>query len=311
MPPPDMVGAVAAQAAGAPSPGDVLSAWNLHAGLSAALLGNAVAYVWAAVRVSRTGSAWPRIRTGAFLAGLAVLAASLESGIDAYSAELLSVHMVQHVLLTLVAAPLLLLGAPVTLALRALPRSARRPLAAAVTSRAARALAHPAVAWSGFAAVTVGTHFSPLYDAAVTSPGLHAVEHLLYIGSGLLLWLPVVGADPVPRSEQPAIRILYLLLAMPPMALVGVGLATASEVWYPSYLEPAQALGVSALADQQEAGMIMWLGGSLFLAAATVVIGWAALVREERRQAAREAYADADRVPVGDVPLSTVEGGPR
>jgi putative membrane protein len=142
--------------------------------------------------------------------------------------------------------------------------------------------------------VMVGTHFSGLYDAAVRDQSLHALEHLLYLGAGVLFWAPLVGADPTPQPLSPASRVLYLLLAMPPMALVGVALVSSAEVRYPAYLEPARELGVSALADQHAAGMIMWAGGTAVLGAAVLVLGWDALRREERRVVARETYAGAN-----------------
>jgi cytochrome c oxidase assembly factor CtaG len=299
----DIAVVLAARAPDAPSLGDLALDWSVHPALSAALLANALAYLGALVRLSRVGSPWPHRRAACFVGGLVVLSASLQSGLDTFAADLLSAHMAQHLLLTLVVPPLLLLGAPVTLALRALPRTARRALGAALTGAVARVVTNPVVSWPIFTAVMVGSHFSPLYEAAVTTPAVHAVEHALYLGAGLVFWVPVVGADPVPRPRQPAVRLLYLMLAMPPMALVGVALASAGAVRYPSYLEPAQALAISALADQHDAGMMMWLGGSAVLAAATVAVGWHALVREERRQAVRERHAVASRV--------TADGGER
>lgn len=291
--------ALADAGAGVPSPLELALDWHVHPLVSAAIVLNAAAYSAGAVRASRNAGRWPRRRTAAFLAGLVVLAVSLQSGLDSYGTELLSVHMAQHVLLTLVAPPLLLLGAPVTLALRTLSGRSRRLLAATVTSRAARAVVHPVIAWPAFTAVLVGSHLTPFYDAAVRSEALHGLEHFLYLAGAVLFWAPLVGSDPLPRSEQPALRILYLLLAMPPMALVGAVLAYADSVRYPAYLEPARTLGASALEDQVAGGMIMWLGGSAILVAATLAVGWAALAREERRQAARDAYADRRRGPRG------------
>lgn len=285
----------AATLAGAPpSPWELATAWHVHPATAAAIAAAASCYLLGVARLRRTRLAarsWPRRRTAAFMAGLGVLGASLQSGLDAYAGSLLSVHMVQHLVLTMLVPPLLLLGAPATLALRALSPSARRPLARVLTSRAALALSRPLVAWALFTAVLLGTHFSPLYDAAVRDGGLHFVEHALYLASGLLFWLPLVGGDPVPRSRQPALRVLQLLLAMPPMTLVGVVLLTETTVRYPAYVEAAAALGVSALADQHLAGTIMWIAGGLSVVAATLAVGWAALTEEEGRALARERHA--------------------
>lgn len=261
--------------------------WDLDPGLLSAAVLAGVTYL-GAVRAARV---WPARRTVSYVAGLVVIVVCLGSGLDARADDVLSVHMVQHMGLTMVAAPLIVLGAPVTLALRSLPPPARRPLARLVTSRPAHLLTRPVVAWSLFAATTVGTHLTPLYDAALASPALHAFEHLLYVGTAVLFWLPLVGANPVRARPGAVGMIAYLMSAMGPMALVGVHLASTAEVRYPRYLRPAEALGVSALADQQAAGLIMWIGGKLIMVAAILLVAGAALAREERRQRAREEHA--------------------
>jgi putative copper resistance protein D len=220
---------------------------------------------------------------------------ALASGADAYAGELLSAHMVQHMLLTLVAPPLLLAGAPVTLALSALPTAPRQSLARALRSRTVRWATCPPVALALFAAALVGTHVPVVYDLALRSPVAHVGEHALYLGTALLFWAPLVGSEPLPHKPSPALRVLWLLLAMPPMALVGVALLSADTVVYVPYADAARTLDGSALADQRLAGTIMWIGGKLVLVAAVLVIGWAALLREERRQAARDHYAEAVR----------------
>jgi putative membrane protein len=256
------------------------------------------AYLFAVRRLPR----WPVHRTVCFLAGLGVLLLALGSGLDVYAEKLLSVHMVQHMLMTMVAPPLLLLGAPLTLLLRSV-RSVRRPLSRLLHSRAARYLTRPPVAWALFAAATVATHLTPFYGAALESASLHALEHAMYLATGLLFWIPVVDADPIPRARTaPVGRLMYLLTAMAPMALVGVTLLSWDAVRYASYQVPAAELGVSAIEDQQLAGTIMWVGGKLVMLAALLCLGWTALRREERRQVAREAYEDRAR-PVAAVPI--------
>src|SRR5919201_448423 len=129
-------------------------------------------YGWAALRGVR---GWPAARTAAFAAGLAVLVFALGSGLDAYGDRLLSIHMVQHLVLTLVAPPLLLLGRPLELALRALRGASRERLARAVRMRLS-----PALTWCPFVVVMAGSHLPPVYDAAVRHPAVHELEHALY-----------------------------------------------------------------------------------------------------------------------------------
>lgn len=264
----------------------------------AAVAAVAVLYVAAARRLAAGGararerrtSRWPLSRTGAFLAGLAVLAAAL---LTPRADDLLSAHVVEHLLMAMVAAPLLAAGAPAALALRALRDSARRSVADAVRSRPARMLTRPTVAWTLLAAVTVGTHVPAVYEAALRSPPLHAVEHLVLLGSAVLFWLGLVGVNPVRHRPSALGGVLLLLLAMLPMTAVGVTLATASAALYPAHVEAARELGASALADQRAAGTVMWVGGSLLLVAAVLAVGMRALLREERRAVARERHADA------------------
>jgi putative membrane protein len=240
----------------------------------------AAAYLAAA----RGARRWPPARAAAFVAGVAVLAVALASPLAAAAEDRLSLHMVQHLLLTLVAPPLLVLGRPLTLLLGTLPRTEARAAAGILRAPALRALASPPVASIVFALVLVGTHAPPFYEATLRSAPLHAADHAAYFWSAVLLWAVVLRGEPLAGSASPLVRILALLLAMPPMALVGVALLTWNGPAYSSY---------GGVVDQHVAGWIMWVGGSALVAVATVIAGWQALVREEARQARREARVDA------------------
>lgn len=301
--------------AAAPSVLEMLTSWHPHVGSLLALTTAGMIYgvAWRRLAAARGGSvstaagssarsrvpsAWPGWRVAAFAAGLLVVAAALQTGVDHYATSLLSAHMLQHGLLTMVAPPLLLAGAPLALVLRASPPPARQRLSSAMRSGPVRLLSHPALGWSLFAVVMVSTHLSPIFDAAVRQPLLHVGEHALYVVAGVLFWLPLVPGSPVRIRLGWLGRTLYLMLAMPPMAVLGLWLAATEVVRYPAYLEPARALGVSALADQQAAGFLMAIGSAVVMAAAVVVLAMEALVREERVERAREAYAAAS-LPAG------------
>jgi putative membrane protein len=258
--------------------------------MASLLVAAAVAWLVAAsrVRAARGPGAVSWQRTALFLAGLGAVAVALESPIDAAAASRFSVHMVQHLLLVLVAAPLLVLARPVTLALQAAaPATRRRLLLPLLRSRPLAVLSSPPVAWCGFALVMWASHFSPLYQAALADPGLHAIEHLAYLGSALLFWSVMAAVDPSPARLSPPARILYLFLAMPQMTLLGLAIYSAGRVLYPAY-----GTGPAALADQRLAGSLMGGGGVLvFLpAVGLLLLDWWA--REER--AARRADARLD-----------------
>jgi putative copper resistance protein D len=242
------------------------------------------AYLWGVIR---TGVRWPAWRTVSFLSGLGVILLALQSGIDTYDQRLLSVHMLQHMLLLLAAPLLLLAGRPLTLALRSLPRVRGRELARLLV--ALRPLANPYFALGAFSAVLLVSHLRPVYGATLAHPSLHEAEHGLFLLAGILLWSPLLDADPVSSRRLSGLgRLVYLLAAMPPMALLGAYLNRATSIVYPAYAAPARAVRVSAVADQQQAGALMWVGGSCLIVLVGLWAAMSAMDAEERRQDSRE-----------------------
>ena len=284
-----------------PSVGGLVFGWSFEPAILLPLALVALAWVMAVrhVDAAHPASRVPRIRTVAFLGGLAAIAIALQSGIERYDTSLFSIHMVQHILLTLVAAPLIALGAPVTLLLRlATPRVRQRWILPVLHSRLLRVVSHPVVAWLLFAGVMWGSHFSPLFDAALENRAIHDLEHLLFLGAGLLFWWPAVGLDPAPwRLSYPA-RILYVFLQMPQNTLLAVVILNAPAVLYAHYATLVRPWGPTALFDQQAAGGIMWLAGDmLFIAAiAAILAGW--MRHEERDTALADRRADVERVAI-------------
>ena len=151
---------------------------------------------------------------------------------------------------------------------------------------------------AAFSAVLVVTHLPAFYDATLLHPALHEAEHALYLIAGLLLWWPLLDADPVPAHRLSGFgRLVYLLATMPPMAIVGAYLNRHPTLVYPPYGAPARTMGISAVVDQQQAGAIMWVAGSAIVIAVGLWVTIAAIVAEERRQQAREAHAIGGSVP--------------
>ena len=235
----------------------------------------AAAYVLGARRARR----WPRWRSVAFVGGLLVVAAALASPLHSRAEEQLSLHMLQHLMIVVFAAPLIVLGAPLTLAVRVL----RGPARAVAVARALRPFGHPGIGLGLFTATMLATHLTPLYSAAVDHPALHELEHGLYLTGGLAFWWPLLGAEPLPRRLTATGRLTYLLVAMPAMGAVGALMMATPHALYAAY---------PSIADQRLAGALMWVAGSGPLLVAAVLETWRALVREERHVAVRDALAD-------------------
>jgi cytochrome c oxidase assembly factor CtaG len=274
-------------------PSLLVSHWALSPSVVVPAAGFAVLYL---VGVGRAGGRWPARRTISFLAGMGCVVVALQSGIAAYDDQLLSIHMAQHMLLLLVAPALLLGGRPLILALRALPPARRSAFARALAMT--RRVTAPAPALVLFAGAVILTHLPSFYDAALRHPGLHYLEHALYLTAGLLMWSPLLDGDPAPAHRLDGLaRLAYLIVAMMPMALVGAYLNRHATLVYPPYAPPARALGVSALDDQGRAGAIMWVLGNVIMVAVGLWTAVAAMVAEERRQSAREARAASVAAP--------------
>jgi putative copper resistance protein D len=207
--------------------------------------------------------------------------------------------MVQHLLLTLVAAPLIALGAPITLLLRvSTPNVRHRVILPILHSRVMKVLSFPVVAWVLFATTMWWTHFSPLFDLALENPAVHDFEHLLYLTVGLLFWWPAVGLDPSPWRMSHPVRAMYVFLQMPQNTFLAVTILNASAVLYAHYATNVRSWGPSALEDQQTAGGLMWITGDmLFLTAiALIIAGW--MIHEQKQEAIVDRRLDAERAAI-------------
>jgi putative membrane protein len=270
---------------GPPGLADLLAHWQLGAPVATAVAAGA-AYALGVRRARR----WPRARSASFAAGLLVVLVALQSGVHAWGERLQSVHMLQHLLLCLVAAPLMCAGAPLTLALRSARGDARRRLTGMLRHPAVRALGHPATGCVALAATMLGLHLTPLYELTVRRPLLHEAEHGMLLAAGALFWAPLVGADPAPHRAGAIGRVGWGLAAMAPMGALGAVLLTAAPR-FPAYERSAAAAGIAPADDERLAALIMWLGGGLVMTAAVLVLAGAALWREEQRMRRREAVS--------------------
>jgi len=226
--------------------------------------------------------------------GLAAIAIALLSPIDALAQDLFSVHMVQHMLLLTVGAPLILLGAPVRPLLRGLPRSWRvsivRPIArSAVVRGALHFLRRPLVAGALYVGGLYAWHVPTFYDAAVADPTIHVIEHLWFIAAALLFWSCVIDPEPFRATLPYPARIPFLLLAGAGQnTILGGLLAFSTRLLYVSYEGRPERYGFDAVADQRVGGAIMWVPGDLIFLAAASGAFFLWLAEEERQQLRRE-----------------------
>ncbi len=280
-------------------------AWNLEPSLIlgfAALLG---LYFYAAGPLRRRFHWAERVepwQTAAFVAGVAVLILGLMSPLDILGDEyLFSAHMVQHMLISLVAPPLLLLGTPGWMIEPLL-----RPK---VVLQVVRWLALPVVAFGLFNADLWLWHVPPLYDATLQNETIHIFEHLTFIGFGVIFWLPILSPTPlIPRISR-MFGVLYLFLACQPMVALGALLTFAAAPFYEPYVFAPRIWGLNPLTDQQLGGLIMWLPTNIpyLIGLSVLFFRWVGEQDRAERTAAGE-YDEETALPETAVSDSPVAG---
>jgi putative membrane protein len=256
--------------------------------LAVLLVASLVLYIAAQASAHRARRPFPLFAPVAFAAGITAIAAALFGRLDDLADVSLSWHMVQHLVLIFVAAPLLLFGAPVRLALAALPRRSAAALARALNGGWMHVVGHPVFGLGALTVVLYATHFSPLYELALENPAVHAAEHGLYLLAALLFWSPIFAIAPAPHAPSHPVRILALFLSLPAGAFLGFAFYVTNRVLYAHYAQRPDAL-----ADQMNAGAVMWLsaGTPTLLVLLWCVADWGA--RERRLGAAFDASEEA------------------
>jgi cytochrome c oxidase assembly factor CtaG len=281
-----------------------LRSWPSAPWLLAAILLTAGVYLrgWLILR------RWSGGRLAAFSGGLVVIYLALASPIEPVADLLLQVHMLQHLLLLMVAAPLLWLGAPMLPVLRGLPRPvlvywvapllASRPL-----RRLVRRLTHPLAAVPVFVAATWFWHLPPLYDLALRSRGWHYAQHATFLAAALLFWYPVVRPYPSRPRWSPWLLLPYLLVADLSNTALSAVLTFSERVLYPYYAEVPRLAGISVLDDQSAAGVLMWVPGSVAFLVPLFAIG-VRLLSGAQGETVKSPTARGGRVPLSVVPSS-------
>jgi putative membrane protein len=284
---------VTVAAPSAPSWNVLFTDWSLDVTFPFVVVAAAL-YVIGVRRLHARGRSWPANRTVAFLSGLAVVLVATDSGIAAYDTVLFSLHVVQHILLGMVAPLLLVLGAPITLALQAGSRSAQRRVLRFLHSSPVRVLTHPLTAWLLFSTSIVTLYFTPLYELSLRNGWFHVATHGYFLLAGCLFLAHVVGLDPIPHALGYGARLLYVVVLLPFHTFVGVALLTMNTViasgWYD---QVDRTWGSGPLADQRTGAGLLWISGELFglLCIGIVVYQW--MSAEERAAARHDRRVDA------------------
>jgi len=227
------------------------TSFTVHPSTVIGIIGLGALYEWGQRRTRRSG------RAALFYAGLATMFFALNGWLhDLSDSYLFSAHMVQHLLLALAVAPLLIMG---------LTADMLRPvLAVRGIGAVARWITSPIRAFAIFNVVVAAWHLPPLYNFALAHHPVHIVQHLMFLVASVLMWWPILSPLPeLPRLSYPG-QMLYLFLMSIPMAIVSVYICYADTVLYPMYSYAPRIWGISPMADQMTGGLIMWIPGGFF-----------------------------------------------
>jgi putative copper resistance protein D len=254
----------------------VLTHWEFAPVVTVAAVAAAALYLWGAGRVGRRHPArpWPWWRTAMFLGGLAVVVIATQSGIGAYDDVLFWDHMIQHLLLLMIAPPLLVAGEPVTLLLHA----SRNPLHTwakrVIRSRVVTLLTWPVFGLAAYVATIVGTHLTGFAHETLVNQTLHNAEHVLYLVVGYLFFLPLIGREPIRWRVSYPIRVLIFALAMPVDTFTGLILGYQGSSFARGVAGQRPPGSPSPVEDVHWAGAAMWIGGDAIMFGFMIGVVW-------------------------------------
>ncbi|SIS13047.1 cytochrome c oxidase assembly protein [Williamsia sterculiae] len=276
--------------------------FDLIYGTAAVLL--AAVYLRGVLRLRRRGDHWPLGRTVAFLLGCLLLLTATSSGLGRYAPAMFSMHMIAHMLLSMMVPILLVLGAPITLALRALPAAGRDGppgprewIVAAVHSPVARFLTHPLVASALFVGSFYVLYLGGVFGGVVTYHAAHLAMNLHFLVTGYLFYWVVIGIDPAPRKVAPVVKVAMVFGSLPFHAFFGVTLMSMSTVIADGYYRTLHLpWSIDLLSDQRTGGGIAWAAGEvpLVVVLLALLVQWTRQDRRQARQFDRRASRDDD-----------------
>jgi len=263
----------------------ILQSWDLRLDVIAVLAFAMTIYVLGWLRLRKVGPAdRPRSTTSSpwrlvsYCVGIVVVFVALLSPIDVLASHLFTLHMVQHLLLVMIAPPLMLLANPLPVSLWGLPRPVRKSSSLLLGRKATfryllELISSPGVTWMAFIIIFLGWHEPLAYDLALKSEFAHDIEHITFFVGGILFWWQVIPAGPWIRTRLgPLASVGYLLAAVGPNMLAGAAIAFSNSPIYVYYTRVPRTFGLSVMDDQRIGGLLMWIPGSMMLVMAALVI---------------------------------------
>ncbi len=236
---------------------------------------------------------WSTGKTVAFVGALFTTAVAIFSSIGVYDGELFWDHMVQHLLLIMVAAPLFAISSPLELSWRSTTGTAHLVVTEALRSPVAKFLGHPAVAFALYAVLIPVSHLTSWYNLTLEHESLHNAEHLAFLVVGYMFWRQIFGNDPNCYRLHPALQFFYLFLAIPIDTFTGLSLAGASRELFPAYFATHRTWGPSYVVDLHAGGSIMWVVGDTLMLWPMIPVALRWMHMEERKAERIDAELDA------------------
>ncbi len=270
---------------------DLIARWELADPFSILVLIMAGVYLFGLIRLAGRSNTSPldSKRLYAGVAGFAVLYVALAGPFDAFAAEAFWLHMIQHLIISMIGAPLLLLASPMPAYLWAMPETVRLGAGEllrndAPVKRSLRWLIDPRITAPLFIATLYFWHAPALFSAALTNDAVHYLQHLSFFATAVLFWWPIIGPAPVRSKLSYPQRLMYLLFVVTPTAVLASIITLSRSVIYDDYIGTPNHWNMTALEDQTMAGLILWLpGNALYLAGLTAIFfTWAS---QESKQA--------------------------
>jgi putative copper resistance protein D len=273
--------------------------------LPAAMIAAALAlYLWGVKRNNalHPHHPWPVRKTAAWIGALVTTGVSIFTFVGVYDGELFWAHMVQHLLLIMIAAPLFAIASPIRLTWSSTTGAAHIAVTEALRSRVAKFFGHWAVAFVLYAVLIPISHLTSWYNLTLENEGLHNAEHLAFLLVGYLFWRQIFGNDPNSYRLHPAMQFVYLFLAIPIDTFTGLSLAGATKEMFPAYFATHRTWGPSYVNDLHIGGSIMWVVGDTLMLWPMIPVALRWMHFEERKAERIDRELDAQALAEqGDV----------